>query len=76
MNQPGSTLLTPADVTLLTRRDAAVLLGIPPAVVERLERKGRLTPHRTLGGGRYFLREDVERLCHEQHAAASESRTS
>jgi DNA-binding transcriptional MerR regulator len=63
-------MLPSADVTLLTRRDAAVLLGVPPAMVERLERKGRLSPRRTLGGGRYYLREDVERVRGEHAAAA------
>ncbi len=57
--------LAGTEVTLLTRRDAAVLLSVPPSVVERLERKGELQARRTLGGGRYFLREDVERLGRE-----------
>ena len=60
----------PGDVTLLTRRDAAVLLGVPPSIVERLERRGDIRPRRTLSGGQYFLREDVEELAraHEQNA--------
>src|SRR5437763_968965 len=71
---PSTNELPPTtDITLLTRRDVAVLLGLSPSTVERLERRGQLRSRRTLSGGRYFLREDVEHLRHEHEAEAEEA---
>jgi excisionase family DNA binding protein len=50
----------------LTKADAAKLLGITPAAVALLERKGHLSAVRTAGGGRLFQRAAVERLAAER----------
>ncbi len=46
----------------LTKADAARVLGITPAAVALLERKGTLPATRTAGGVRLFAREDVDHL--------------
>lgn len=48
--------------TYLSVADAAGLLGVVPATVRQMERDGRLSAQRTVGGMRLFRREDVERL--------------
>jgi len=47
---------------LLTKADAARVLGITPAAVVVLEQKGKLSATRTAGGVRLFARADVEQL--------------
>ena len=47
---------------LLTKSDAAKILGLTPAAVVLLERNGHLTALRTAGGIRLFRRRDIERL--------------
>jgi excisionase family DNA binding protein len=53
--------------TYLTPADAARLLGVTPATVREMERRGVLkTAARTKGGARLFRREDVQRLVRER----------
>ena len=47
---------------LLTKADAAKILGVTPAAVAQMERSGRLPARRTVGGMRLFRNEDVRRL--------------
>lgn len=51
----------------LTPADAARLLGVTPATVREMERRGTLkAAARTKGGARLFRRADVERLVRER----------
>ncbi len=50
------------DEQLLTKSDVAKVLGITPAAVVFLERKGLLTATRTRGGVRLFKASEVEAL--------------
>lgn len=49
--------------TYLSRADVGRVLGVVPATVREMERRGELKPAaRTEGGIRLFRRSDVERL--------------
>lgn len=50
-----------ADATV-TMREAADALGVSPSTLRRWAETGRLTAHRTQGGHRRFLADDVRRL--------------
>jgi excisionase family DNA binding protein len=54
---------------LLTKADAAKLLGVTPAAVVLLEKRGKLPAFRTAGGMRLFRRADVERAAQERQPA-------
>ena len=47
---------------LLTRGEAAAVLGMEPAAVTRLADRGDLLPVRTPGGHRRYRADDVNRL--------------
>ena len=63
--------------SLLTKSDAAKILGITPAAVVFLEQKGLLAAIRTMGGVRLFKESDVVQLAAKRdlerakHQAAS-----
>jgi excisionase family DNA binding protein len=59
---------------LLLTSEAARILGIAPATVHSLVRRGHLRAKRTTGGVRVFRREDVERLLVERREAARRKR--
>lgn len=52
----------PLSLDLLTKSDASKILGITPAAVVLLERKGQLPALRTAGGVRLFRRDEVNAL--------------
>ena len=60
---------------LLTKREAAELLGVAPSTVNRMVQNGRITPARTIPGDRrpvhmyLFNRSAVERLARKRAAA-------
>ena len=56
---------------LLTKADAAKLLGLTPAAVSLIEKKGGLQAQRTEGGVRLFRRADVEELSRERLSAGA-----
>jgi DNA-binding transcriptional MerR regulator len=56
---------------LLTKSDAAKILGLAPATVVLLEKQGKLSAQRTASGVRLFSRPEVERLAAERKAAAA-----
>lgn len=47
---------------ILTTKQVAELFGVVPQTVIVWARSGKLAHHRTLGGHRRFLREDVDAL--------------
>jgi excisionase family DNA binding protein len=53
---------------LLSPADAAKILGVTPAAVIAIARRGSLPFLRTVGGRRLFVRSDVERLARERQA--------
>lgn len=58
---------------LMTAADAARILGVVPATVRQMERDGRLTAQRTVGGMRLFCREEVERFAGERRNTSRKS---
>ncbi len=59
---------------LLSTSDAARLLNCTPENVRKLNRLGRLTAQRTLGGQRIFQLSEIERLLAER-AQKSQARS-
>ena len=56
----------------LTAADAARVLGVTPATVRQMERRGKLkAAERTEGGIRLFRRIDVERMAKRRPARRS-----
>ena len=53
---------------LLSPADAAKILGVTPAAVIAMTRRGSLPFLQTVGGRRLFARSDVERLAGERQA--------
>ena len=56
---------------LLTKSDAARILGLTPATVVLLEKHGKLSAQRTAGGVRLFSRAEVEQLAAARKAAVA-----
>jgi excisionase family DNA binding protein len=56
---------------LLTKADAAKILGVTPATVAEMERAGKLPAQRTVGGVRLFRDDDVRRLAAERRKRGS-----
>ena len=50
------------DEELLRPREVAALFGVRPATIARWAREGRLTPIRTPGGHRRYLRSSVHEV--------------
>lgn len=51
--------------TIFTTKEAAKHLGISPATLYRMEKKGLITSKRTLGGQRRFNKESIDRYLEE-----------
>jgi excisionase family DNA binding protein len=63
------------DAELLRPREVAALFGVRPATIARWAREGRLTPLRTPGGHRRYVRSSVrEALKVPSRSAATDER--
>jgi excisionase family DNA binding protein len=51
----------------LKSSEVAEMFGVNPSTVSIWVRKGRLKPHKTLGGNFRFRREDIEKLGAQEH---------
>ena len=50
------------EADLLPIGEAARMLGVSVGTVRRWERQGKLAAHRTLGGQRRFVRDDINKI--------------
>lgn len=74
MQNLGSASLPQKEVRLSIGK-AAKYLGVSVDTLRRWEKKGVVSPHRSPGGHRYFIKEDLEDLFNQKHSRQKPQKT-